>query len=207
VTTLTANEAEHAWRGMAWGSERLIISTADLFFNGQSVELRSRGESEMGLIVFPAVTAWPLKAHGGALTVNQQGPATQLRISAPAQQPEIQLKDQGGGRFQLELPPNGMSELNDIFLVFDYTGDVGSLFLDGRLIADHYNNGTAWRVGLKRFWPEALVSGLVARFWPLRKGQMLNTSTPMANRMEFSGEETFKLNSFAVIPEYAVRVS
>jgi beta-galactosidase len=41
VTTLTRIEAEHAWRGSAWGSERLIISNADLFFRGQSVELRS----------------------------------------------------------------------------------------------------------------------------------------------------------------------
>jgi beta-galactosidase len=207
VTTLTRLEAEHAWRGPAWGCERLILSDAALFFTGQSVEIRSLGASDVTLTVFPAVTGWPLKAHDGALTVNQQGITSRLEVSIPAKQPEILLKDCGAGRFQVELAPDSMSGVNDIFIEFDYIGDVGSLFLDGRLIADNYNNGTPWRVGLKRFFPEALAQGLVARFWPLRKGQMQNISTAMANRMEFRGEEIFHLHSFTVIPEYAVRIS
>ena len=207
VTTLTRVEAEHAWRGPAWGRERLILSKADLFFSDQAVELRSQGESEIMLTVFPAVTDWTLKARGGTLTIDHDGIASQLHISMPTKQPNIQIKDCGEGRFQVDLDPDGMSGLNDIFLQFDYIGDVGSLFLGGRLLADNYNNGTPWRIGLKRFWPEALAQGLVARIWPLRKGQMQNISTPMANRMEFEGEEILRLFSFTVIPEYAARVS
>jgi hypothetical protein len=59
------------------------------------------------------------------------------------------------GHFQIDLKPDVMSGLDNIFLQFDYEGDVGSLFLSGRLIADNYNNGTPWRVGLKRFLPDA----------------------------------------------------
>ena len=109
------------------------------------------------------------------------------------------------GRFQINLKPDVMSGLDDIFLQFDYEGDVGSLSLSGRLIADNYNNGTPWRVGLKRFLPDAQAHGLVARFWPLPKGQIYNSSTPMANRMEFEGEELWRLKSFTVIPGYALR--
>ena len=207
VTTLTRAEAEHAWRGSAWGCERLIISNADLFFVGQAVELRSRGDAEMTLTVFPAVTGWPLRASGGQLTWESQGDYSQLCVRAPARQPEILLKDCGAGRFQLNLTPDVMSGLNDIFLQFDYEGDVGGLYLGGRLIADNYNNGTHWRVGLKRFLPEALADGLVLRLWPWQKGQMRNTSTPMSNRMEFVGEESLHLRSFYVIPEYAIRLS
>ena len=207
VTTLTRGEAEHAWHGAAWGEERLIISNADLFFTGQAVQVRSHGESEITLTVFPAVTDWPLNVHGGALTVHQQGIASQLYLRAPARHPEIQLKDCGAGHFQIDLKPDVMSGLDDIFLQFDYEGDVGSLFLGGRLIADNYNNGTPWRVGLKRFLPQALANGLVLRFWPWQKGQMRNTSTPMSNRMEFDGEEIWRLKSFTVIPEYALRLS
>jgi hypothetical protein len=207
VTTLTRTEAEHAWRGLAWGSERLIVSNADLFFQGQAVELRSQGETDITLTVFPPVNDWKLNADGGALTVEHGETSSRLSVRALPGQSDIQLKDCGGGRFRLDLSPHVMSALNDILLEFDYEGDVGSLFMSGRLIADNYNNGTAWRVGLKRFLPEALAHGLVARFWPLRKGQMRNTSTPMANRMAFDGDEVFRLRSFKVIPEYAVRVS
>ncbi len=207
VTTLTRSEAEHAWCGEAWGKERLILSGADLFFTGQAVEVRSKGKAEITLTVFPAVADWPLKTHGGALTVEQQGVSSQLRLSAPVCNPDIKLNDRGAGRFQMDLSPDVMSGLNDIFLQFDYEGDVGSLFVNGRLIADNYNNGTPWRVGLKRFLTEALAHRLVVRFWPLRKGQMYNSSTPMSNRMEFEGEEFLRLKSFTVIPEYALRVS
>jgi hypothetical protein len=207
VTTLTRTEAEHAWRGAAWGCERLIISNADIFFAGEALELRSLGEAEITLTVFPAVTERPLSAHGGTLTMESQGCVSRLCLCAPARQPEIQLKDCGAGRFQITLMPEVISGLNDIFLQFDYEGDVGSLYLAGRLIADNYNNGRPWRVGLRRFLPEALAHGLVARFWPLREGQIQNTSTPMAQSMEFEGKEMFHLHAFTVIPEYAVRVS
>jgi hypothetical protein len=158
------------------------------------------------LTVFPEVTR-PLQAHGGTLTIDQHRIGSRLRVNILARNPDIQFKDCGEGRFQLDLDSDGMSGLNDILLQFDYIGDVGSLFLDGRLIADNYNNGTSWRVGLKRFWPEVLAQGLVVRIWPLHKGQMQNISTPMANRMEFEGEEIWRLVSFTVVPEYAVRLS
>ena len=207
VSTLTRSEAEHAWRGLVWGRERLIISDAGLFFQGQPVELRSQGDAEMTMTVFPPVTDWPLSAQGGTLTVELQESAQLVRVHAPERQPEILLKDCGAGRFQIDLVPEAISGLSDIFLQFDYDGDVGSLYLEGRLIADNYNNATPWQVGLKQFLPEALAHGLVARFWPLRKGQLRNTSTPMANRIEFDGDEVFRLRSFKVIPEYGVRVS
>jgi len=206
VTTLTRTEAEHAWRGSAWGSERLIISKSDVLFSGQAVELHSQDTAKISLSVFPPVTNWPLKASGGQLTMETQGTYSNLLISVPARQPEIFLKDNGAGRFQMELTPNVMSGLNDIFVQFDYEGDVGGLYLDGRLIADNYNNGNPWQVGLKRFLPEALAKGLVVRFWPWRKGQMQNVSTPMSNRMEFEGEEGWQLKSFTVIPEYSVHL-
>jgi len=207
VTTLTRTEAEHAWHGPAWGCDRLIISNADLFFHGHAVELRSQRDAEMLLTVFPSVIDWPLTTQGGTLTAESHGRASFLRVHAPARRPKISIKDCGTGRFQIDLTPDVMSGLNDIFLQFDYDGDVGSLYLGGRLIADNYNNDTPWRVGLKRFLPKALANGLVARFWPLRKGQFRNTSTPMANRMEFDGDEIFRMRSFTVIPEYAVRVN
>jgi hypothetical protein len=103
VTTLSRPEAEHAWRGPAWGCERLIISTADLFFAGQALELRSSGKAEMTLTVFPAVTERPLTAQGGTMTIEPQRSASRLCLSAPARQPEIQLKDCGAGRFQVDL--------------------------------------------------------------------------------------------------------
>ncbi len=207
VTTLTRWEAEHAWCGEAWGQPRLILSNADLFFRGQEVEARSLNEPEISLTVFPAVEGWPLAAHGAALTVEQHDLSTCLVASAPARQPSLQFQDCGNGRYWLELPQDGLAGLNDLFLQFDYVGDVGSLYLDGKLIADNYNNGSPWLVGLKRFLPEILGSGLVVRFWPLRKGGMQNVSTAMANRMAFEGEELFELRSFKVLPEYAVRIS
>ena len=139
--------------------------------------------------------------------MESRGSSAQLHVSAPAREPEILLEDCGAGRFQIRLAPDVISGLNDIFLQFEYEGDVGSLFLGGHLIADNYNNGTPWRIGLKRFLPQALANGLVLRFWPWQKGQLRNTSTPMSNRMEFDGEEILRLRSFTVIPEYAVRVS
>ncbi len=88
----------------------------------------------------------------------------------------------------------------------DYPGDVAEAYINGRLVADHYSNGTPWVIGLKRFWPEIREYGLLLRFRPLRKGQIKNISNAMAARMDFEGEERLEIHKITFTPEYGMRL-
>jgi hypothetical protein len=215
VTTLAREEAEHAWVGSAWGCPRLVISNADPIFVDGGLEFRSEGESEFDAVVFPALDR-ALEAVGGSLSQtyfenpnpgNHIPAASVLRFGCPANEPDVRIEPcrEANKRF-LHFAGDLLEGVNDVFLNVDYTGDIAEAFIDGNLVADHYNNGTAWVIGLKRFAPQILEHGLVLRFRPLRKGKIQNVSNAMAARMEFAGEEKLEIHKVECTPEYAVRV-
>ena len=43
------------------------------------------------------------------------------------------------------------SRLKDVLLQIDYTGDIGSAFIDGDMIHDNFCNGDTWEIGLRTF--------------------------------------------------------
>ena len=75
-------------------------------------------------------------------------------------------------------------------------------FIDGRLVADHFNNGAPWLIGLKRFAPELVDGELCLVFSPLRQGVVKNTSSQLAGRSEFQGEEWLRVHGIAATLEY-----
>jgi hypothetical protein len=105
----------------------------------------------------------------------------------------------------VSLPDDLPSGLNDLFLLFEYTGDTGMGFLNGELVADHFYYGEKWSVGLKRFLDLPGEKEMVFYFRPLYK------DAPFLEDLKSSGfqisdkiEKGFELNGIEVIPEYSV---
>lgn len=205
VTTLTRHEAEHAWRGAAWNQERLVISEADIFFIDGGMEMRSLGQASAQVTVFPPVAA--LKLSAGTLQAAANGEhSTSFTVALPPHRGQVDIERRTETKYKLSFTDELMTGVNDVFLQVDYEGDTAAAFINGRLVADHYNNGTPWLIGLKRFFPEILAHGLVLKFRPLNKGTVKNISSPMASRAVFEGEQLLKLKEIKLIPEYAVRL-
>jgi hypothetical protein len=207
ITTLARHEAEHAWQGSAWNAERLVISEADVFFAEGGVDLRTE-EPETTLAVFPALQALP-QPRGLAVT-RMNSPAgaafSSFHLAAAAHSPAFHLEPCSEHKYLLSFPPDLLEGLEDAFLHIEYAGDTCGAFINGRLVADNYNNGTPWRIGLKRFLPELLAHGLLLKFRPLSRGTVKNISSPMASRAVFEGEQLFKLKDIRLLPEYALRL-
>ncbi len=205
ITTLTRREAEQVWQGVAWGTERVILSTADLIFAGGQIEARTTGVSEMTMTVWPAVDH-PVAASGASVEQAADHGRTVLHISAPARSVAVQVEPIGAHKVQLTLPEDALDGLSDLWLRVDYEGDSGMAFMHGRLAADNFNAGTPWLIGLKRFAPEILADGLCLVFHPLRQGVIRNVSSQLAGRIEFEGQEKLAVHSISAIPEYRVRL-
>ena len=205
ITTLTRREAEHTWRGVAWGSERVIVSAADLMFVDGQVEVRTGGASEMTMTVWPLVNQ-PVTAKDVHFEQTADRVRTVLRVSAAAKDVKAQVEQISARKYQLTLPGDALADLSDIYLKVDYEGDTGMAFINGRLAADNFNNGTPWLIGLKRFVPEVLEKGLCLVFHPLRQGVVKNVSSQFASHFEFEGQEKLAVHSISVIPEHRVRI-
>lgn len=202
LTTLTQPEAEHLWKGEAWGAERVIVSEADLFFVDGRVETQAMGRNEWAMTVWPSLDSSIITR--AECQQDTDAARTQLHLSTQNVDPALQVKQIGPRKYLVKLPQAVPVELADLFLKIDYEGDTGMAFINGRLVADNFNNGIPWLIGLKRFKPELQNNELCLVFSPLRQGAVKNTSSQFAGRLEFEGQEKLTINSITLIPEYRI---
>lgn len=52
--------------------------------------------------------------------------------------------------YTFSLPDNYLAGLNNLYIKVNYSGDKAKLYFNHRLIADDFNNGTTWNIGLNR---------------------------------------------------------
>jgi hypothetical protein len=78
----------------------------------------------------------------------------------------LEVKQIGRRKAVVRLAAEFPADLSDVFLQVEYEGGTGIAFIDGRLVAGHFNNGMSWIIGLKRFWPELLTEELCLVFNP-----------------------------------------
>jgi len=203
ITTLARAEAEHIWQGMAWGRERVIFSPAEVLFAADHVEMRGAGLPEWTMTIWPALAGIiTAPACGAVCEQTNQPDQTTLRLSRPAHHLPVQVRRVGPRKYVVRLPEAIPPDMSEAFLRVDYEGDTGMAFIDGRLVADHFNNGAPWIIGLKRFQPELLSGELCLGFSPLRQGVVKNTSSQLAGRSEFQGDEWLRVHAIAVTLEY-----
>jgi hypothetical protein len=171
---LSEAQAEKLWRLPFRGRTRLLLTDAVVFTEGEALELRSRGEPQIRVGVYPALTKPlpSLRAHGSdgifqmwetrlperhadvrVTPLRPSQPVPPIAIGGPAKAaiqpaPEVYASS---AAWTLDVPPDAIDAKDDAYLLIDYRGDVGRLFSGTEMIDDHYYNGLTWEVGLKRF--------------------------------------------------------
>lgn len=204
VTTLTRQEAEYTWKGVAWGEERVIVCEADVIFTQGGAQVTRLDTPEVSLTVFPPVET-PVGGRG-AQVISEAAPfGTRFHLHLPPQTINLQIQACGGGKYMLKLPPKTWRGVADIFLEIDYEGDTAMAFVDGCLIADHFCNGLPWIIGLKRFRSD-LEKGICLVFRPLRQGTVKNVSSNVAARFQFEGTEKLLIHAITAHPQYSIRL-
>jgi beta-galactosidase len=225
IVVLTREQARQLWKARLDGRERLLLSPADLFFDGDRVHAAARQPEQLEVAVFPALsrevagfrrlglngiferhaatrTAAPLAAE--VRSVRDAGAAPAVRIGAlgvatpPA---ENDLAKAAVWRIGL---PVGVKEAGDrLFLRIVYEGDLARLYAGSRLVTDDFYKGTPWEIGLWRLSREELARGVELRIMPLRKDAPIYL--PAGARPDFSSAgEVVALKDVRLVREYGV---
>jgi len=224
IVVLSREQALNAWKASLGGRERLIVSPADLFFDGDRVHLRANDPTLLTAEFFPA---WARPPAGFADT-GRDGVFQRYAVSP--QPAPLDLTASAQEVSQGDDPPpnkigNGVAIIpdeaafenaavwtirvpdaaapNDLILKIEYQGDIARLYSGGKLFTDNFYNGSAWEVGLRRFSPQQLAQGLELRILPLREDTPMYLPAGARPTFPASGEIA-KLISLSVIPEYEV---
>ncbi|MEI7833348.1 MAG: beta-galactosidase, partial [bacterium] len=214
LLTLRQDDALRLYKAEFGGAERILLSPACLFVDGENIHLRSRRPDDHWLAIYPDS---PAGLHCGdrAVADEQLGVFTRYAIPVPrriyeqvatrvqvavtakpvrigpagvATTPEEADWD-GAETWQVKIPAEALEDASEAYLVVDYVGDAARAYLDEQLVADDFYYGRTWEIGLHRFAPKVLEQGLTLRFLPLRRDAPVYIEEEF--RPDFGEDESF----------------
>jgi hypothetical protein len=228
IIVLTRQQAETCYLLPFGGVDRIFISPARLFSDGQRLHLRSRAIRNLSFSAFPALSQFranvPFREispdgifmrYGATVTPKTIPVRVEQRRGAgslgpPKMGAEVALAptdadfDQAA-EWRLHLPPDALDGLSNLYLQIAYVGDVARLYAGERLLDDNFYNGTTWEIGLKQFASEGLARGLNLKILPLRGNAPIYL--PGSAWPPFpAGGETVAIRTVSASPEYEVAI-
>ncbi|HEX6557874.1 MAG TPA: beta-galactosidase [Longimicrobiales bacterium] len=230
IVVLTQQQAEDAWRFTTRGQDRLMIARQDVFLDGSTLHLRSRGDNRFAFATFPALTGRAsagrdglfsrytaaLPAARAALTVQRVRSADSVppvpKFNAVSwRKVEIALAPgdsafERAARWQIAVPQDAFKGVSDVFLRIHYAGDVARLYSGDELLDDNFFNGAAWSVGLKRWQTLLRDRPLELRILPLRKDAPIFIQPGYWPAVFPGNGQIADVKSVEVVPEYELTV-
>jgi hypothetical protein len=206
ITTLTRRQALNCFKTTLWGKERLILSEALVLDRDEFIQLQQVGSPQMSLSIYPDVEGG-LATSTGNIQQSEDGIFASYKITVPEKEIQLNVKPVGKDKAVVEMAPDAMEGLNDIFLKIDYVGDTGMAFIDGRLSTDNFYYGSPWWISLKQFVPDMLDKGMYFYFKPMYESAKYLIDLPAETIPDFSQGPVIELRSIEAIPQYQIVIS
>ena len=207
VHTLTEEQSLHLARLPVWGGQRIILSNADIFESDGALTVRPRGQdtATVEIRVLPAPES-DLFAGGLPMEPSRDGVFSLYRLAVPAKRIEVAVRKESPSLAEVSVPAGAFEGVRDVILSIDYDGDVGHAFIDGRLIADNFCNGTPWEIGLGNLRPRVEHKQICIRITPRREGTLVVQESGMALQQTLKGREVAEIRSVTATPVREARV-
>ena len=174
-------------RDIGFASDKISKSTKDGIFEGYEAAVGQKSVKIGVKRVREAQAVEPVK-HG------------EYNAVAPALD-----KFQGASAWNISIPSNALTGVNDLFLSIRYTGDIAHLSAGSHLLADNFYHGVAWSIGLKRFLPAGEAREFTLEILPLRKDAPIFLPDEALPKFG-SRSDIAELGEIKVIPEYEIVV-
>ena len=105
--------------------------------------------------------------------------------------------------YEIKIEKTSLKNINDIFLIIDFTGDRAELFRNGVMIADWYTTGLPWRISLNRFDYE---ENFKLKVYPVTKDTYFECETAAVVKDSGCKNESFILRDISLEAQYKVCV-
>jgi hypothetical protein len=207
IVTLTRAEAEMCSKHHLWGMDRLILTEATAVTANDELFLYSGGQTELALAIYPP-PAEALAAPQGAFTEMTLQDFRQYTLSLPQHTAQISIEKINPASAIVRFPPDILENVHEMILRVDYIGDIGSAFIDGKLVHDNFYNGSAWEIGLKQIDANIAEKELFLRITPAsaNAGGLRYVPTGMAFRPDESENGIAVIRRITLIPEYKIGI-
>lgn len=193
IVTLTRQDSLRFSKVTIGSQDYAFLSDGTLLWDGKTLRVESPE---------PAVT---VTAYPGDVLKNCHGtPARQdIFVGCTMTRPNISMPVEvtavGPSRYTLALPAEKLAGHKRVELHVDYAGDIGNLFLNGELIADHFCNGDTWVTRIDPWAGELQAEKLTLYITPIRRNARIHVDSPMAARFESSEDRISQLDAVKLV--------
>lgn len=122
-------------------------------------------------------------------------------IMNPIEALNIPLKDHLS--YSFSLPDNYLADLNNLYLNIGYSGDKARIYYNSQLIADDFNNGTTWNIGLNRLGTNLENQPVKLEISPLNNQSRIYFDDELAKQEGLIA----KVKEIQLVPEYQFEFS
>jgi hypothetical protein len=198
ICTLKKEDAANLWKAKIWGSERIIITKANVLATEDMIKLECRGTENIEFSIFPDYKIPSIK---GAEVIDRSsdGIFTKYQFKIPKTNSNLNINKVQKNKAIIRVSQELFTGVKEVMLKIDYNGDVGYAYVDGELIHDNFFNGTSWEIGLKQFEKEILKGGMYIYISPIKIGSKVKSDSTMAARMETTEKEIADINSVTAV--------
>ncbi|MFY9178084.1 MAG: beta-galactosidase [Caldicoprobacterales bacterium] len=205
IVTLTREQSLFFYEIDIKGQKTAVLCNSPLTYDGSKirVENRSQNDEKVKLLMYPAHAIEYIDDHGIGKEV-EEGIWKGIEFEwteGENQMKTLPVKEVGRFRYTVEIP-KGYEDCKQVLLQVDYTGDIGSAFVDGELISDNFYNGAVWEIGLKDVWNLNMGREITFVITPIKEDVRIDVSSTMAGRMEKGEGAIAELRSVKLKPVY-----
>lgn len=230
MLVITEEQAMSCYKGKIEENECIILSSATVLFDGDAIRLQSI-DPDISFSVFPA-PQYQLLSNGKEMEEHADGVCTHYKITMPAKdiavdihqgkeaKPAGPVKIGPAGRpqapddtdfddaaeWKIAIPTDALNGIHNAYLQIDYMGDAARAYIGDRLISDNFYNGKPWEIGLSRFAPDVLDSGITIKILPLREDAPIYIAEEYLPTFG-DKKEIVRINKVEFIAEYEVVIS
>ena len=207
LLVIPIEKARNSYLAGSPGNQHLVISEALVVEENNIISLTSIGKEEWKIEVYPQVKSvetmnakvLPLKSEIRNLTA--------WNISVTKVVPDITLTRIDDRHIVLDAKNLELTNLNDVYIKFDYRGDRALCFLNGELQTDNLYFGESWLIGLKRYVTQLQTGDMYFYFIPMHKDAPYLSYFDEDVLPDFSTTRDFlEIKEPEIIPEYKVNL-
>jgi len=216
IVLLSRDEARNLWKAPLAGRERLILSPADVYFDGDKVHLTAADPASLRFGVFPSLESAvagfqragedgifeqyvtsvpPVAAEAVVHQLARAGKAPPVRMGKEVAMAPSEADFHVAARWSIHIPGIASENVSEVLLRITYQGDVARIYAGKRLITDDFYHDAPWEIGLKNMSAVERKQGLELQILPLARNAPIYLPT--------GGRPGATLGEVKVIPLYS----
>lgn len=224
ILVLSRDQARNLWKTRLLGRDRLILSPAELYFEGDRIHVTSEDPACLTFAVFPrneaklgsfrragddgiferySAEVQPVTVEPVVRKVAEAGPVPPVRTGRDVALAPPETTFHAAARWSIQVPNEDSAAVGELFVRITYQGDIGRLYAAGRLVTDDFYHGTPWDIGLRHVPPADLTKGLELQILPLRQDAPIYLA-PGVRPVIPTGGQAARLMRVQVVPRYSL---